>query len=75
MSLPLFWAGTLAGTFVAYRLLGYLIHRWAVGHFTVLNELKTLGVDSKAGRRLKGTAVICGGRCVLLLYAPAWCKA
>lgn len=51
-----------AASVAGYHLLGSLFRKWAVAHFTVLNELKGLGDARGAQERLKGTAVICGGR-------------
>lgn len=45
-----------------YLIASHLIHKLAVARFTVLNELEDLGQDRKPGQKLKGTAVICGGR-------------
>ena len=47
---------------VGYSLAGHAIHRWAVARFTTLNELEELGIDRKPEQKLKGTAVVCGGR-------------
>ena len=47
---------------VGYSLVGRAIHRWAVARFTALNELEELGIDRKPEQKLKGTAVVCGGR-------------
>lgn len=62
----LYWGLALPTGVVLYRLAGRLIHQWAVARLTVLNELKTLGIDRPQEKKLKGTAVICGGRYVSL---------
>jgi hypothetical protein len=48
----------------AYKLGNKLFRRWAISRFTVLSELPELGTPRKDGRKICGTVVICGGRCV-----------
>jgi hypothetical protein len=55
-------AVVLAAALIAYKLLGRLIDEWAFKHFTVVSDLKLLAVERYNGRKVKGTAVICGGR-------------
>lgn len=57
------WVATALGIALAlYYLAGHFVYQWAVANLTILNELKALGVDRNAKEKLKGTAVICGGR-------------
>lgn len=46
-----------------YKLAGHLLYQFTLARFTVVNELEALGQDRAPGDRLKGIAVICGGRC------------
>lgn len=46
----------------AIRVAGDVISRWAQAYMTVLDELQELGKDRRDEKKLKGTAVICGGR-------------
>lgn len=46
---------------ISYRLAGNAIHSWALKKFTAVTELKALG-RPRGGAKLKGTAVVCGGR-------------
>jgi hypothetical protein len=43
-----------------FTVLGRIIDNWAVARFTIVNDLKRLG--QPRARKLRGTAVICGGR-------------
>jgi hypothetical protein len=52
----------LAVPLAVLTVLGHVIHRWAVSHFTVVNDLKALGKERGRGQKLKGTVVVCGGR-------------
>jgi hypothetical protein len=48
----------------AYALGSKIFRRWAIAHYTVLSELPELGTPRKDVKKLYGTAIICGGRCV-----------
>lgn len=49
---------------VGYRFAGTVLHTWALKKFTAVTELEALG-RARSGAKLRGTAVVCGGRCVL----------
>lgn len=53
---------TLLGGGLLYGVAYHALHAWIIGKTTVMNELKDLGRDRADGRKLSGTAVICGGR-------------
>jgi hypothetical protein len=55
LALPLAWHG-----------LGALLHHLSTRRSTILNELPALGTARKDGK-LRGTAVVAGGRCVVRL--------
>lgn len=49
---------------VVYELGGRVLYELAVRRFTVLRALASLGKPRELQDRIKGTAVICGGRYV-----------
>lgn len=61
------WPAVLASVLLAVavtRLAGEAFYKWAVARWTALNELEDLGKEREEGKKIKGTAVICGGRFV-----------
>jgi hypothetical protein len=58
---------SLAVGSLALRTVGILFRRWAVSYFTVVPELNHLGTPRQDGKKLGGTAVICGGRYVSVI--------
>ena len=49
---------------LAWRMAGKYLGDHFTRKFTVLHELEHIGVARPDNQRIKGTAVICGGRCV-----------
>ena len=49
-----------------WKIVGHLLHRYIVKNNTVVYDIPNLGVPRRDESRLKGTAVICGGRYLIL---------
>ena len=45
-----------------WKILGSAVRSMLVSKLTVMDDLKNLGKARADGKRIKGTAVICGGR-------------
>ena len=48
--------------FVAWKVTGSLLRSFFVGRFTVMKDLPNVGKARPDNERIRGTAVICGGR-------------
>ena len=73
MLIWLSYAACVALALAGLYLFGRLLDKWAVAHFTVLNELGELGSERKGEGKLNGTAVVCGGRYIkagIMLNCP-----
>ena len=47
---------------IGWRVLGFFLRRFFYRKLTVLEELKQVGKPRSDGQRVKGSAVVCGGR-------------
>ena len=47
---------------LSWRAAGYAIRQYFVKTMTVMNDIPNLGIATSDENRIKGTAVICGGR-------------
>jgi hypothetical protein len=54
----------LVGITVTWRVCGYCLRRFFVRKFTVTEDLKHLGKARQDEQRIRGNAVVCGGRYV-----------
>jgi hypothetical protein len=60
------WLSPLIALALVYKIISTLVRRHLRATLTVLDDIPRLGIPRKAGRKLSGTAVVCGGRCVSL---------
>lgn len=65
-------AAVLGVCVVLYKLGEHWVFKLAVRHLTVVNDLSLLGRCREPGDRLKGTAVICGGRYALVRQSTVY---
>ena len=47
-----------------WRLGGIALNRYFTRHFTVAYDIPQVAFERDEGKRIKGAAVVCGGRCV-----------
>lgn len=47
---------------LVWRISGYLLRQFLIRRLTVIEDIKRLGQERARGRRIRGNAVICGGR-------------
>lgn len=64
--MPLIWAYArfpvhLLSLAILYYFLRFIVHKWTVAKFMVLNQLALLG-SPRSDAKLQGIVVICGGR-------------
>jgi hypothetical protein len=45
-----------------WRISGYLLRQFLIRRLTVIEDVKRLGQERARGKRIRGNAVICGGR-------------
>jgi hypothetical protein len=57
------WATAIILTISLWKVLGILLYNYSRRTTTVLDDLAALGTPNKGGK-LKGTALVAGGRCV-----------
>ena len=61
-SKPALAALSVLFTSLGWRALGSLLHRYFLRRMTVLPDLPKLGQPRADSKRIKGAAVVCGGR-------------
>ena len=61
-SMDLFTTACLVAVLVAWKIAGRLLRRHFFRKLTVVDDLHNLGLPRAPHQRLRGTAVICGGR-------------
>ena len=58
--------GASVATILVWRIVNKVIRDYFVRKYTIIPDLRSFGRSRDEGKRIKGTAVVCGGRSVRL---------